>query len=54
MTGAEASATAVPRITSATDFTMVCGVIPCSWLYRNCASRRRFISSIARCIDFVI
>ena len=29
------------------------GVIPCSRLYSSCFSRRRFVSSMARCIDGV-
>lgn len=43
-----ASATDVLRMISSTVFTMVLGVMPCSALYASWASRRRFISSMAR------
>ncbi len=35
-------------------FIIVFGTMPCSLLYKTCFVRRRFVSSIAACIEFVI
>src|SRR5437773_2444951 len=46
-----ASATRVANRTWSTDLTIERGVIPCCSLYASCTSRRRLISSRARCIE---
>lgn len=40
-----------PSMMSATPFSMPRGVMPCCALKASCFVRRRFVSSIARCID---